>query len=299
MQTQQELEAAATVLKQLYGHDTSLSNITQQQKEQEQPLQIQQSQEQETGKTNLTGLQAQTAILKLKRQSQFRSNVCQRAIFLLFLMNFVVPTRFNITGMDSLDTVLKVVLGLIGILALGAWRLHYQAKQSILQINDIQMIGPLAEAFDAETLTRPTAVIMALRRLLPRLQATDAAVLTRYQRFCLYHALKRENLRGGFLRYDRDLALDILKAMEQIGDQEALPYVQKVANSSWDKELCDAANNCLSFLHQQTEDYKRGETLLRPSSAISTSPDILLRPASGVPTTPSDELLRAGDEIGQ
>ena len=300
MQTQQEFEAVKPALTTVVEHETIPLDVEMNQEVYVQTVQDQQTQKQDTSQTNFTSLQAQTTVLRLKRQSRIMSNVNQGAtVFLLFAS--IVAKELNLNGIISRLTICETLLVSVSVFCLVAWALHRQARQSILQINDIHQIGLLAEALDAETMTRPKAIIMALRRLLPRLQATDTTVLTSHQRLCLYKALTWRSLNwkgvgGSLLRYDRGLALDILKAMEQIGDKDALPYVQYVAKSSWDKELRDAANNCLSFLHQKAEEHRRSETYLRPSSAISTTPDILLRPASGVTDMPSDELLRAGDK---
>lgn len=226
MQTQQELDTAAPVLKQVYEQDKSISNITQQQ-----VVQNQQTQELAIREKSITSRwEAQKAILKLKRQSRIMLGLYQLAIWIPLIINGIWNAinheRFFVNiNLIPIYFVLSAVFCFVG------WMLQRQSKQTILQINDIQLIGPLAEALDAERMVKPKVIIMALKRLLPRLQASDAAVLTRNQRLCLYRALSWRGNKEGVrvLRYDRDLALAILKAMEQIGDKDALPYVQHVA----------------------------------------------------------------------
>jgi hypothetical protein len=174
-----------------------------------------------------------------------------------------------------------------------------QANKVIANINDLKLIGPLAEALDAERFLKPKPVVAALRRLLPRLQASDADLLTREQRVCLYRSINRQPMRGYNL-YDKELAVDILKALQQVGDKEALPHVQRAAKWSRDKNIHHAANDCLQFLLEKAEAFKRSEQYLRPSSvsAVQTGQaDALLRPASaGTEPTAPEQLLRASKE---
>jgi hypothetical protein len=91
---------------------------------------------------------------------------------------------------------------------------------------------------------------------------------------------------------DRDLTLAILKAWEQVGDEKALPAVERLAAGTWDSRVRAAADACLPALRQRAELARQRDTLLRPASAPGTGSEVLLRPAAGPGETSAALLLR-------
>lgn len=113
-----------------------------------------------------------------------------------------------------------------------------------------------------------------------------------------------------------ELTLCVLKALEQIGDEAALPAVRKLANlkteiTIWDKiprmskeeqqrrrkMIREAAEACLPFLEMRLEDQMQAQTLLRASEASAT-PETLLRAAEHASTDKAPEQLlrpKSGD----
>lgn len=131
--------------------------------------------------------------------------------------------------------------------------------------------------------------------LLPRMKASDAALLSPEQRFFLNRALKSK---------DTALTLAILKAWEQVGDASAIGKVEKLAEGRGRGEripkVVEAAKDCLPALRQSAERQQIGSQLLRPSDGNLTPSDVLLRPAMPhAPTEPSNQLLRPIDNICQ
>jgi hypothetical protein len=131
------------------------------------------------------------------------------------------------------------------------------------------------------------------------LNASDAHLLDDEQRAILYRVLNKE-------KYGLDLHRGILKALEQVGDEKALPHVEKLAKgeglAAKVQELQVAAEECLPFLEKRIEQIRASQTLLRASSAsdaVLSGPDILLRPAMQAGETPSQELLRASAQEQQ
>ena len=292
MKTQHEPDSAPLTSKTYSVHETNALDTGQ---DTEQDAIQEQETGQETSQTNHDNRHAQTAIIKLKRQGRVMWKLNLVATFLTLLAGVEALFFFDMRVLFS-PYFVTLLFGILSAIFLVPWWRQRRTRQSLQQIDDVGLIGPLAEALDAEVAIKPKALIAALRRLLPRLQASDAALLTGEQRKCLYRALRWRAERAQSF-YDRGLALDILKALEQIGDKDALPHVQYVAKWSLDKELREAANNCLPFLHQKAEEYRRGEIYLRPSSAPVTTSDILLRPASGAnPSHPPTEQLLRPDE---
>lgn len=153
-------------------------------------------------------------------------------------------------------------------------------------------VGPLAEILETGYFPRRSPVYELLVTMLPRLTASDAKRISQLQRRSLYRALTASNR-----RVDKNLKLAILKALEQIGDRGALPYVKRLATWSSDPQLRSAANDCLPFLMADAEMFNRSNTYLRPSSATEIGTETLLRASdtvtSGSDSTPPEELLRA------
>jgi hypothetical protein len=133
----------------------------------------------------------------------------------------------------------------------------------------------------------------ALIRLLPRLQSTDACLLLQRQRKALNQFLQFNESYGGADSYLLpDLKIAVLRALEQVGDETVLPTVEKLAKSAGNPTVRLAAQECLPFLQQRTEEARVQQTLLR-ASGPGASPEVLLRPTThGVETDPQ-QLLRA------
>ena len=177
-----------------------------------------------------------------------------------------------------------------------ARREEARSRNALEALDDVGMVGPLLQAYAAEQSTNQPHIAAALRRLLPRLQAENANLLDREQRAALYQVIGISRLNT--ILYDKTLVLAGLRALRYVGDKDALPVVLKVAKSI-DREVRDAANDCLQLLMELAEQYKRGEQYLRPSSASTLQigqSDVLLRPASGVEQTAPEQLLRASKE---
>ncbi|HLL80518.1 MAG TPA: hypothetical protein VKT25_13515, partial [Ktedonobacteraceae bacterium] len=141
--------------------------------------------------------------------------------------------------------------------------------------------------------TNRSAAIL-LTGLLPRLQASDAILLTETQRAALGYALTSNVGDARFL-------IAALKALEQVGDSSALSVVEKLAagriRTADPKRVQAAAQECLLFLRARYEQQRASETLLRASERSETLADTLLIPAKGVVATEVSELLRADEKV--
>lgn len=132
---------------------------------------------------------------------------------------------------------------------------------------------------------------LLLTHLLPRLKASDTAALTDGQRTALGRTLTRHVRNADYL-------VAALAALEQVGDERALPVVENLAAgripTAEAKRVQAAAQECLPYLQTRSEQQRASQTLLRASALSATPSDTLLRPAQGaLPTEPS-ELLRPG-----
>jgi hypothetical protein len=77
--------------------------------------------------------------------------------------------------------------------------------------------------------------------------------------------------------------LAILRALEQVGDETAIPHVSAIIERrvfrEADKILHDAAVECFPTLLARVEENRPGSMLLRPSSGLDKNGETLLRPA--------------------
>ena len=181
---------------------------------------------------------------------------------------------------------------------------------SVETIDDLRMVGPLAEMLAIESLPVRRVAKANLTRLLPQLKASDTALLNGVQRKQLNRFVRPDLFNPGqrdimelFSRSARqrdiDFQLAIFKAYEQVGDWRSLKAVRSVACTAFGlrrgvpSEICEEALRCLTFLEMAVEKENVGRQLLRPSSASDVMPDTLLRAASHLPTEGAETLLRA------
>lgn len=168
--------------------------------------------------------------------------------------------------------------------------------RALTSIEDLRVVGPLLDLLNESVCQLNRQVVAALTRLLPRLQASDAGLLTARQRRRLSEALLY-SVRGVHnFSNDHIFAIAILKALEQIGDRRELPLVARIANcktrSAYMDSIQAAARACLPHLRQRDTQAQATNTLLRAADA---APNGLLR-AVGTPDDLSDQLLRPGSE---
>lgn len=167
-------------------------------------------------------------------------------------------------------------------------RLQRQVTRVLLHFDSVEAVGPLIDAleFDASPFLKT-----ALTRLLPRLKASDAHLLDVERRKRLYVKLQFES---SFT--DAEFLIAIMRALEQVGDAAALPYVESWANryvtSANGVRVRAAARHCLPFLQERAAQEHVSAHLLRPSASPAATSESLLRPAEASEDTP-DQLLRA------
>ncbi len=160
-------------------------------------------------------------------------------------------------------------------------------------INDVRIVGPLCDVLGFRDADMARIAQEALIEILPRLKSSDSHLLNREQRDRLYGTLSGDN---------RPLIFATLKALEQVGDERAIPFVDKLANGmrmakTEENEVWAAANHCLPFLRERAAAQKASAELLRASSPETDNAD-LLRAASPQATQPQ-ELLRASVNGGE
>jgi|GEM_PF-3397030 len=154
---------------------------------------------------------------------------------------------------------------------------------------EIGAVGQLAEAlWDAEPYVR-TEAEEALISLLPRLKASDAHLLNPGQRACLHRAVRAPRRKR-----QADLVVAIIGALTEIGDEKALPHVERLAEEpvkgALQEQVRSYAASQLPIMRQSIENVRAARTLVRPADDVGT--ETLLRPADGAPTGPVEHLVR-------
>ena len=143
------------------------------------------------------------------------------------------------------------------------------------------------------------AIQAALTTLLPQMRASDAKLLTPFALRTIYMWLAVPADYSTIDAYPDALRIASLKALEQVGDSSAIPYVERLATLQMitpvKAQLKQAAIECLPLLRANCGEVKAARTLLRASHAEDARPDTLLRPASGAGGAKPQELLRPSD----
>ncbi|HZP81684.1 MAG TPA: hypothetical protein VFB21_08610 [Chthonomonadaceae bacterium] len=172
-----------------------------------------------------------------------------------------------------------------------AFQARKRVAERLARFDDLRIVGPLAEMLEAPDMRARPDVVSALTTLLPRLQASDAALLDTEQRACLCRILTSSE------RALTDLKIAILRAFEQVGDSRALPLVERLAEgpgrTERQRRIRSAAKHCLPFLQERAAQEPFRQTLLRASLAAGVASDTLLRPAAPGVDAAAQHLLRA------
>src|SRR5262249_22274138 len=139
-------------------------------------------------------------------------------------------------------------------------RTRSRAMEMLASLDDLRTIGPLLDSLTFAVGVNRYLLVARLTDLLPRLRASDSHLLRQSQRRILYEALSL-----GDFQQETDLLLAILKALEQIGDAQSLPIVERLASggsgSRREQQVREAARACLPFLQAQIERQRLSETL--------------------------------------
>jgi hypothetical protein len=227
------------------------------------------------------------ALLDLLRE-EARARHRRRAagiVILATLLGLVVWLVVWKHGRLSDSPWVQMIVYAIGLFA--ATKAQRNASTVLTKFDDVRTVGALTEALEMGDSTVTSAVGSKLTELLPRLRASDAALLNDKQRRILDRVLMRHS-RPAFV-------LAILGAWEQIGDAKSLEPVEKLAagrgNAFFDRRVHEAAVDCHTALKQRAQAERDAQTLLRP--VYSTDPEgTLLRPAHAPGTADPQVLLR-------
>ena len=207
------------------------------------------------------------------------------------LANIIVPMiTYHPAGMPLLGLAVASIGTTVYLSFHGLFSLK-NMMNDLADAGDLRVVGPLLEIAAIQDGNANTMAALLLTRLLPRLRASDATLLTDAQRAAFGRALVSNVNNPDFL-------IAALKALEQVGEGGVLPVVESLATGKLrtanPEEVQTAARECLPFLQARFEQQRASQSLLRASERAETPPEQLLRAAHGVPNTENQELLRPG-----
>ncbi len=206
----------------------------------------------------------------------------------IFIVAIFVSSGYELIG--GLVLILATVAAVVSFAKLTVLsREEYEAHE--LSTDRPALVNAMLENYDVSPGMACEIKQSILCRNLPLLQESESSRLTRRSRKRLYEALRVPEF---FTQ--TEFLIAILHACSQIGDEEALKLVTKIAEPQGDspreEQVRNAARECLSALQERVERLKTSAFLLRPS-VRNDCPDQLLRPAQGVSYDETSNLLRA------
>ena len=161
--------------------------------------------------------------------------------------------------------------------------------QRLSEAWDPRAVGVLAVVAQERDAALKHQARQALTNLLPRVKASDAAYIDAEGMSALVALLEEVD--------DDPLVLALLQALEQVGDESAIPGVLALHDSPHvHPKIRQAAAECLPALENRAHLARESATLLRASSGLNPAEAaaLLLRPASGT-TASTDNLLRPAE----
>ena len=188
------------------------------------------------------------------------------------------------------------ILWALTVIPASQWRKAVKAGQNG---TDKQAVGQIVEGLFIKS--QIDFAQEMLTGLLPRLQISDVNLLS-----LRHHSILNRHLDGawGSLTASRaNFVLAILKAYEQVGGAQDLLTVERLAQGKGyakrNKEIREAAQDCLPYLQARADGQELRQTLLRASSESGDNSGTLLRPAHAANITDPAQLLRASEAAGE
>ncbi len=237
---------------------------------------------------------------RLREERRKHSSPGMRLGFLLASWVFIVPYTAYMTWL-TFATHGGWKMGVMWLsLCLLATQLHRfslsskqtEAARALSETNDLRAVGPLAEALDWPDASIQFVAATGLVRLLPTLNASDGNLLNAKQRASLYGMLRMRNAHSHY-----GLLEAILKALQQVGDEAAIPVVERLekahAYTNNQKRIKQLAQDTLPLLTMSARNQGASAMLLRASSQNDAPSDLLLRGAMANTEDAPQQLLRA------
>ena len=220
-----------------------------------------------------------------RRRDKWSMAVAGVSVFAIMVSLLGIATEVNRSSEPLYLFLLLVLVALVN--TTRPTRTQKRAAQELARFDDARVLGPLAQGLELDDHYTRTVAAEGLKRLLPRVRASDAGLVSKEELHRLYRTLDSEDL---------ELVLRILQGLEQIGDEDAIPYVEKLrslpAFTSQEHRVRGAAADCITTLKARLGREAVGSTLLRAARSPKSGEGNLLRPAAESAPSNSEMLLR-------
>ncbi len=244
------------------------------------------------------GAESLDAVLDLLRAEKRRARVRRRILLWGLAVCVLGAVAVAVLGHASHVNINPSGLWIVAVSAVVGRRLQRKAVRRLTEFGDLRCVGFLADALhDRDRSLRPLAMAR-LTELLPQMKHSDAGLMSEEQKLSLYKAVRLEEARPPRVE-EAQFLVAALGALEQIGDERALPYVEGIAQqaprSAEEHRVVTAASDSLPALQQRVQNQREAARLLRPAAAPAEGADTLLRPTYGPGETDPALLLRASE----
>ncbi len=206
------------------------------------------------------------------------------------------PVLFSlILGIGDFAVVVACLLVMLRLQYAGAAReLRFVAAHALGRLGSVTAIGDLSAASLEPDSNLSAMALISMRVLLPRLTADSYGRLGSQTVPNICKLLARSVARArGRQENIHDLQLELLLALEQIGDSRAVGPIRQAANHWPQGHLSDAANRVLVVLRERQRLETEREVLLRAATdSYATGSADLLRAAIVQPELRPEQLLR-------
>lgn len=223
----------------------------------------------------------------------------RKGVFQAMAVAFLPIATFGfMAGMASGEWLLCLTMLSLAAMSLFLWKsvLTDDVKEAgywVSKSDDIRAVGPLADMLSWPDPRYWETAARGLARLLPKLKASDSALLNESQRQAIYEKMTLRNARSHRLFLEAALA-----ALEQVGDASSVPAVSRLASSrprnDAEKKIVSRAAECLEALQARLERGDVPNRLLRPA-ASNIGNETLLRCVAAASEPDTDRLLRLSE----
>jgi hypothetical protein len=237
---------------------------------------------------------------KIHLRYRYRIRRCADALIWLAIFSAVVAAAFGLTKINeplgNRLFVIAIFIGNTGFILEGmAKRLPHQLNvlyELLLVTYNVQIVEMILDMSFSDTAWVSEKALKALVQFARQPSVGKWAELTRKQRKAFYH-LVEGFIESGSHEYS-EFGYVGLKALEQVGDPDAIPFVERIIQSKIYR-VRQAAQECLPYLQARCEEQAKRETLLRASESTGGKEELLRVPAQNSDSE-SEQLLRVSNE---
>lgn len=162
------------------------------------------------------------------------------------------------------------------------------AYRILSELKEPRIFGVLLSSLRVNGLEEDIKVERLLLETLPGLSIGEWQKLNENQRRIFYHCLQEKA--SSTHNFNTTFVLIGLKALEQIGDAEAIPTIENIRVNASNRVMWEAARVCIKHLEIRRDKQAISQTLLRASSSDGQEGELLR--AASLSETRRDELLR-------